>query len=91
MGSKLIFKTKVKADGHLDRYKVGLVGKGYTQTHGLDDTFSPVVKMTIVMMLLAIASIKQYHIHQFDVNTSFLHGDLHEEVNMASHFLCNLI
>jgi hypothetical protein len=63
VGSRWIFKTKLKADGHLDKYKARLVAKGYTQTYGLDymETFIPVVKMKTVRMLLAIGSIAMAH------------------------------
>jgi hypothetical protein len=47
-----------------------------------DETFTSVAKMDSIHLTLAIAATKGWEFHQMDVNTSFLHGDLSEEIYM---------
>ena len=75
--AKFIFK--LKSDG---RYKVRLVAKGYSQQYGIDytDVFAPVVSKNSLRALLALAAAEDFEIHQMDVETAFLHGELEEEL-----------
>jgi hypothetical protein len=77
--SKWVFKLKV--DG---RYHARLVAKGFTQIPGVDfdETFSPVARFESLCMLLALATLEDWHIHQMDVKSAFLNGMLDEEIFM---------
>ena len=52
-----VFTLKYRSDGSVDRYKVRLMVKCYTQTYGIDyfETFSPVAKMNSIRILFSIA------------------------------------
>jgi hypothetical protein len=52
-----IYKIKQKADGFVDRYKAQFVAKGFKQRFGIDyeDTFSPVVKIATVRLVLDVS------------------------------------
>jgi hypothetical protein len=71
-------------DGGEKRYKARLVVKGFAQNKGIDfdEIFSPVVKMTSIRTVLSLVVVEDLHLEQLDVKTTFLHGDLEEEIYM---------
>lgn len=77
-----VYKIKHKSDGCIKRFKERLVGKGYDQIEGLDYSyiFSPVAKLTTFILVIALSSFHNWHLHQLDINNVFLHGELHEDV-----------
>ena len=46
------------------------------------DTFSSVIRITSIRLLIAIVAIFYLKIHQMDVKSAFLNGDLEEEIYM---------
>lgn len=78
ISTKWIFCRKFNADGSIARF----VARGFSQDIGINyfDTFSPVIKMTLLHILLILATIHDYHIHQMNVVTTFLNKVLQEEI-----------
>eukprot|EP00253_Pinus_taeda_P013492 PITA_13492 len=81
---KWVYRTKYGPDGKVDKHKARLVAKGFSQVEGIDytETFSPVAKMNSIRLVLSLAASLKWEVHQMDVKSAFLHGDLHEEIYM---------
>jgi hypothetical protein len=64
IGCKWVFKKKTDKDGNVHIYNARLVAKGFKQIHGIDydETFSPVVMLKSIQILLAIAAYFDYEI-----------------------------
>ena len=97
-----MFKTKFDAKGQVERYKAKLVAKGYNQRESIDfkETFSPVSTKDSLCIIMAIVAHFDLELHQMDVRTTFLNGDLVENVYMSQstgfeedgkeHLVCKL-
>ena len=86
VGSKWVFKLNEWITGvEKSRYKARLVVKGFTQREGVDfnEVFSPVVKYSSIRVLLAITAALDLELDHMDVKTTFLHGNLDEEILMS--------
>eukprot|EP00253_Pinus_taeda_P027648 PITA_27648 len=81
---KWVYRTKYEPDGKVDKHKAHLVAKGFSQVEGIDytETFSLVAKMNSIHLVLSLAASFKWEVHQMDVKSAFLHGDLHEEIYM---------
>ncbi|KAA0051661.1 Retrovirus-related Pol polyprotein from transposon TNT 1-94 [Cucumis melo var. makuwa] len=84
VGCKWVFKAKRDSNGNIERYKARLVAKGYTQKDGIDykETLSPVSKKDSLRIIMALVAHYDLELHQMDVKTAFLNGNLDEEVFM---------
>lgn len=60
VGSEWIFTTKYRSDGSIEKYKVRLVVKRFSQKYQIDylDTFTPVAKMNAVKIILFLPVLK---------------------------------
>lgn len=82
---KWVFRMKRGEAGKPEKYKARLVARGFSQKRCFDysETYSPVAKMDTLRTVLALANQNGMHIHQMDVKTAFLNGDLVEEIFMT--------
>ena len=84
VGCKWVFKTKRDPKGNIERFKARLVAKGFTQKEGIDykETFSPVSKKDSLRIIMALVAHYDLELHQMDVKTAFLNGNLDEDIYM---------
>ena len=82
---KRIFKTKRDSKDNVERYKTHQVTKGFTQKEEIDikETFSPVSSKDSFKTIMALVAHYDLELHQMDVKTMFLNGDIEETIYMV--------
>ncbi|GKB14935.1 retrovirus-related pol polyprotein from transposon TNT 1-94 [Tanacetum coccineum] len=82
---KWIYKVKLDEYGDVLKNKARLVAKGYRQEEGIDfeESFAPVARIEAICIFIANAASKNMTIYQMDVKTTFLNGELKEEVYVS--------
>nr|GEV58701.1 retrovirus-related Pol polyprotein from transposon TNT 1-94 [Tanacetum cinerariifolium] len=79
---KWVYKVKLDEYGDVLKNKARLVAKEYRQEEGIDfkESFTPVACIEAIRIFITNAASKNMTIYQMDVKTTFLNGELKEEV-----------
>ena len=81
--NKWVYRIKNEHDSS-KRYSARLAVKGFQQKKGIDylEIFSPVVKMSIIRLVLGMVVAENLHLEQLNVKMAFVYGDLEEDIYM---------
>lgn len=76
-----LFKRKTRTDGSI-KHKARYVAMGNTQVAGIhySETLAPTGKPASLRLLVAVAAIHGWEVHQMDAVTAFLNSDLFDEI-----------
>ncbi|GJU18925.1 retrovirus-related pol polyprotein from transposon TNT 1-94 [Tanacetum coccineum] len=82
---KWIYKVKLDELGGILKNKARLVARGYRQEEGIDfeESFAPVARLEAIRIFLAFAAHMNMVVYQMYVKTTFLNGNLREEVYVS--------
>ena len=66
----------------MEKHKARFISCGFSQVEGIDydETFAPVTRYSSIISMLALSTQMGWKIHQMDVKTAFLNGQIEEEV-----------
>lgn len=80
----LLTKTKRGKDGSITKHKARLVARGNRQRYGIDyeETYAPVARYASIRCILALVAHHDLELHQMDVKSAYLNGELHETIYM---------
>lgn len=84
ISSKWVFRIKFNNRGELERFKARLVARGFTQRYGIDfdQTYSPVLKITSLRLLVALAALWKRRLRQGDVPNAYVKAPLDRPILM---------
>jgi hypothetical protein len=82
VSSKWIYKIKHATDGNVEKFKEIFVARGFNHKEGIDyeENFSPVARYTSIRTITTLSFILGWKLHQMDVKTTFLNGNIEHEV-----------
>lgn len=82
IGTGWVLRIKRYPNGEINKLKARIVCHGYSQRRGIDftETFASVVRMDSIRILLAIAAHEKLVLKQCDVKSTFLYGEIEEEI-----------
>lgn len=85
IGCKQVFRVKLKVDKTFDKYKGRLIAKGFLQVEGVGffETFSIVVKLATIRVILTLIVSKGWSLRQVNVYNVFLNGEFFKDVFMV--------
>jgi hypothetical protein len=80
--SKWIYKIKHAIDGRIEKYKARFVARGFSHKEGIDygEIFSLVARYTSIRIVISLATVFGWKLHQMDVKTTFLNDEVEKEV-----------
>lgn len=93
-----ISKIKNDEEQKLNKYKLSIVAKGYSQTY-VDEGFASLVKQAILRLLFIITGNQNMFVKHFDVKPDFFNEDLSEVmykkqpegyIREGEHLVCHL-
>jgi len=84
LSNRWVFKTKKNQDSEIEKYKARLVVRGNMQEGGIDyqQVFAPIARYETIRALLAASVSDEMYLHQMDVISAYIQGELHEEIYM---------
>eukprot|EP00253_Pinus_taeda_P007144 PITA_07144 len=77
-----LYKVKHAANGSIEKHKARFVSRGFSQVEGIDydETFAFVARYPSIRSILALSTQMGWKVHHMDVKTTFLNGEIEEEV-----------
>jgi hypothetical protein len=80
--SKWLYKIKHTADGSVEKFTTRFVVRGFSQKEGIDydEIFALVARYTSIRIIISLVAVFGWKLHEMDVKTVFLNGEVEQEV-----------
>ena len=84
MSTKYVFEVKDDKDGYVERFKVRMVARGFSQIEGIDyfETYGGVATATTIRTICGIIAQFNLKTREIDVATAYLYSPVEEELFM---------